>query len=74
VSLTYALPKSLITKARLAGVEVGISGRNLMLWTPDENIFIDPEVSSMGNGNAQGYEFGSTPSLKNWAATIRLTF
>ncbi|WP_299825076.1 SusC/RagA family TonB-linked outer membrane protein [uncultured Pontibacter sp.] len=74
VSLSYRLPASITEKTFLGNIEVGVSGRNLILWTPDENTYIDPEMNSFGNGNLQGYDFTSTPSTRSWGANIRVTF
>ncbi|WP_242922818.1 SusC/RagA family TonB-linked outer membrane protein [Pontibacter liquoris] len=74
VSLSYKLPAAITEKTFFGNIEVGFSGRNLVLWTPDENTYIDPEMNSFGNGNLQGYDFSSTPSTRSWGANIRLTF
>jgi TonB-linked SusC/RagA family outer membrane protein len=74
VSLSYTLPGAVLDKTFLGNVEIGIVGRNVALWTPKENTFIDPEVSSMGNGNAQGFEFGAVPPIRSWGGQIRVTF
>jgi TonB-linked SusC/RagA family outer membrane protein len=74
VTLSYSLPSSLVDKTFFGNIEVGVFGRNVALWTPEENTFIDPEVSSMGNGNAQGFEFGAIPPIKTWGGQLRVTF
>ena len=74
VSLTYKLPTKWIENTFFGNVEVGVSGRNLVLWTPDENTYVDPEVNSFGNGNLQGYDFSGTPSTRSYGANIRVTF
>jgi hypothetical protein len=74
VSLSYRLPAALTEKTFLGAVEIGVSGRNLMLWTPDENTYIDPEMNSFGNGNLQGFDYSGSPSTRTWGANIRLTF
>ncbi|PTX12289.1 TonB-linked SusC/RagA family outer membrane protein [Pontibacter mucosus] len=74
VSISYSLPRAITEKTFFGNIEVGLSGRNLVLWTPDENTYIDPEVNSFGNGNLQGYEFSSYPSTRSWGANLRVTF
>ena len=74
VALYYSLPKSILDKTPLGNVTLGLSGRNLWLSTPGSNTFIDPEVSSFGNGNNQGFEFGSIPSIRSFGGNIRITF
>ncbi|MFT2007286.1 SusC/RagA family TonB-linked outer membrane protein [Pontibacter sp. 13R65] len=74
VSLSYKLPAAITEKTFFGNIELGVSGRNLMLWTPEENTYIDPEVSNFGNGNLQGYDYSGTPSTRSWGANIRVTF
>ena len=74
VSLTYRLPKSWFSKTPNSAVQVGLIGRNLFLKTAKENTYSDPETSSFGTGNAQGYEYGSIPSIRSYGANIRITF
>lgn len=73
-SLSYRLPASLFKNKPIKGVMVGISGRNLWLKTAKQNTYSDPETSSFGTGNVQGYEYGTIPSLRNYGVNVRLTF
>lgn len=75
LSLTYTFPSKWLKKTKfIAGAEIKVFGSNLALWVPDENTFIDPETSSYGAGNAQGFEFGTTPSLRNFGFGFNLDF
>ncbi|MBL7810836.1 MAG: SusC/RagA family TonB-linked outer membrane protein [Bacteroidetes bacterium] len=74
VTLSYVLPKKYLGKTPFGMVTVGLSGRNLLLWTPKENIFVDPETNSFGTGNVQGFEFGSLPTLRSITANLKVTF
>lgn len=74
VSLSYRLPKKWLGKAPVSGIVVGLSGRNLFLWTPSENTYADPEASSFGTGNVQGFEYGTIPSIRNYGANIKIIF
>ncbi|RYD80512.1 MAG: SusC/RagA family TonB-linked outer membrane protein [Sphingobacteriales bacterium] len=74
LAVSYTVPKSISDRTPFGNIQVGISGRNLLLWTPKENTYVDPEMSSMGNGNAQGYDFGGIPSIRSIGANIRVTF
>jgi TonB-linked SusC/RagA family outer membrane protein len=74
VSLSYTVPKKLAERTPFGNIQFGLTGRNLMIWTAKENTFVDPEMSSMGNGNAQGYDYGGIPSIRSWGANIRVTF
>ena len=74
VSMSYRLPSTILKKTFIKSIIVGMSGRNLWLWTPEENTYSDPETSSFGTGNIQGYEYGTVPSIRNYGANIRLIF
>lgn len=74
VSFSYALPSKLIERTPFGALSIGLTGRNLALWRADGNTYIDPEVNSLGNGNVQGFDFTSSPSLRSYGANIRVTF
>jgi len=73
-SLNYRMPSRWFAKTKIQGIVVGFSGRNLWLWTPKENTYSDPEASSFGTGNVQGFEYGTIPSLRNYGVNLRVTF
>jgi TonB-linked SusC/RagA family outer membrane protein len=75
VSLTYNVPSSIIKNMGLSNAAFSIYGKNLALWTPNENPYIDPELSTYGSGllSEQG-EFGANPSQRTYGASIKLTF
>ncbi|MEO7984543.1 MAG: TonB-dependent receptor, partial [Bacteroidota bacterium] len=74
VALAYRLPTTLFKNKSIKGITLGLSGRNLFLWTPKENTYSDPEASSFGTGNVQGFEYGTVPSLRNYGVNLRVTF
>lgn len=74
VTLSYTLPAKWLGNTPFGSVNLGVSGRNLLLWTPDENIFVDPETNSFGTGGVQGIEFGSLPTLRIITMNLRVTF
>jgi TonB-linked SusC/RagA family outer membrane protein len=75
VSLTYNAPSALSKKLGLVNAAFSIYGKNLALWTPDGNAYIDPELSTFGSGllSEQG-EFGTNPSQVSYGASLKLTF
>lgn len=74
LSISYRLPKRWIQKWPVSTIQVGLSGRNLFLWTPSENTYVDPEASSFGTGNIQGFEYGTIPSIRSYGANLKLIF
>jgi TonB-linked SusC/RagA family outer membrane protein len=54
LALTYDVPASALEKLRfIRTVNVGLTGRNLLLFRPKTNVFSDPEFSN-DNSNATG--------------------
>ncbi|ULQ53041.1 SusC/RagA family TonB-linked outer membrane protein [Flavihumibacter fluvii] len=74
VSINYRIPKSWIQNWPVTAIQVGLSGRNLFLWTPAENTYSDPEASSFGTSNIQGFEYGTIPSIRSYGANLKLIF
>nr|WP_315255218.1 SusC/RagA family TonB-linked outer membrane protein [uncultured Flavobacterium sp.] len=75
LSLTYNAPSSFSKKMGLVNAAFSIYGKNLALWTPDGNAYVDPELSTFGSGllSEQG-EFGTNPSQVSYGASLKLTF
>jgi outer membrane receptor protein involved in Fe transport len=76
VSLSYELPKSALAWSNnsIAGVRIGLVGRNLLMLLPKNNIYTDPEFSTT-TGNEVGYSTsGQTPATRSYGLNITLTF
>ena len=50
VVLGYQLPKKMIENTPLSSLSISVFGRNLLVWRPADNQFVDPEVTTFGNG------------------------
>jgi len=76
VSISYALPKSLLNKTPFGSAGLTISGENLWYNAPNfpPGINFDPEVLSLGVGNGRGFDFRTAPTAKRYGATLSLTF
>lgn len=75
VALTYRLPSKLLSNMPVTDIEFGIYGRNLLIWTPKDNNFVDPEVTTFGNDLAADFgEFSATPSTRVMGASFSITF
>ncbi len=71
-SLSYGLPANLLQKTPFGRIEVGLNGRNLLLWAPNfPNL--DPENNTLGVSNAQGFEFNGLPQTRSYGAFLRIT-
>ena len=74
VSLTYALPSGWF-KGSINNVSVTAWGRNLLLWTPSDNHFVDPESNTFGTSLAsQLGEFSTGPSTSSYGITLNIKY
>lgn len=76
VSLTYALPQSLLENTFIGRVNIGLVGRNLWYNAPNftEDSNYDPEASQFGNRNQSGIHYGVAPSAKRYGVKLTVTF
>ncbi len=76
VALSYKLKNIPFSKKiTLKELSISLIGRNLMIWTPSENQFIDPEVSSFGTDlRGQFGEYGLTPNTKSFSFSVKAHF
>lgn len=68
VSLSYSLPKNIISKTPFKGVSFSLQGNNL--WFRAVNmpkyLRVDPENLGLGVGNGLGFEFLAGPAARRW--------
>jgi TonB-linked SusC/RagA family outer membrane protein len=75
VSLVYELPKSLVTRLGITRLSASLTASNILLWTPAENQYIDPEITTFGNNIAAKFgEFGTTPPYQTYVFGLNVTF
>ena len=77
VTLTYGLPKQWLgSGAVLKGIELSVTGRNLLLFTNYTGS--DPEVAAAGagvrGGGSGGFDYGGVPATRGVDMAIRATF
>ncbi|MDZ4204384.1 MAG: hypothetical protein U1C46_06160 [Bacteroidales bacterium] len=63
VTLSYSLPKVVLSKVGFSNAEVFMSGKNLLLFTTYDGV--DPETSLYGADNAQGLDYFNMPGVKS---------
>ncbi|GAB2969051.1 SusC/RagA family TonB-linked outer membrane protein [Hymenobacter coalescens] len=75
-TLSYRLPQTLLGSSFVKGVELSVTGRNLLLFTKYSGA--DPETSSAGagvrGGGSGGFDYGSTPATRGVDMALRLNF
>lgn len=75
VSLAYELPKNIAAKLKVNNIRASVTASNILLWTPKENMYIDPEVTTFGNNIASRFgEFGTNPPYQTYVFGLNVTF
>ncbi len=75
VVLTYTFPESWLKKTPFGDASISFIGRNLLIFTPSDNHFIDPELTTFGNDlNADYGEYSAAPTTRSYGVSLRLTF
>jgi TonB-linked SusC/RagA family outer membrane protein len=74
MSISYKIPRRLFQNSPFGDLTFGIFGNNLLLWTPGENKYADPEINSAGATNLQGFDFTAQPSQRNFGFNISVSF
>lgn len=74
VTLGYNLPQNVVSRLKLKGIRVYLTGQNLLTWTKytgwDPEVNADDIVSSV----AQGYDFYTAPQAKTFLGGINIKF
>lgn len=72
-SVGYSVPRKLLTKSPFAGLNVSLTGNNLLLFTPFEGF--DPEGNSYGSGSNQfGYTGLNIPPARSFTLSLNANF
>lgn len=75
ISLSYSLPYKIASKIKANNLTVSIYARNIMLWTPASNYYIDPEASNFGNDlTSQLGEFETAPTSMQFGVAVKASF
>jgi hypothetical protein len=75
VSLSYILSEKASSRIRMHNLTLTIYARNLLLWTPQSNMYIDPEASNFGNDlTSQLGEFQTAPVSKQFGVALKANF
>ncbi len=73
VALTYALPNSLFASSILNGASVSLTGRNLYIFSKDDE-YGDPEAGVSAGTYQLGNQSGAYPAVKEVGVNLRLQF
>ncbi|MHC1704155.1 MAG: SusC/RagA family TonB-linked outer membrane protein [Tenuifilaceae bacterium] len=72
VGLSYRLPSKWLAKSPMKSLNIGLSGRNLLLFTKYSGI--DPETNLSGAANSLGRDYFNMPNTKGFEFNIQATF
>ncbi len=73
ISLSYKLPKKLLSKSFLNNIELNVSGNNFLLWTPFRGF--DPEGSQFSAGsNSYGFTGLNIPLTQSYSFGVKVGF
>ena len=75
VVLSYTFSDKMLDNSFIEGLSVSLIGRNLFLWTPRSNQYIDPETSTFGT-DVQGLfgEFSANPTTRSMGFSVKANF
>jgi TonB-linked SusC/RagA family outer membrane protein len=75
VSISYVLSEKISSKIKVHNLSLTVYARNLLLWTPQSNVYIDPEASNFGNDlTSQLGEFETAPVSKQYGVSLKANF
>lgn len=75
VILSYTFPSKTLDKTFIDGLTFSVIGRNLFMWTPESNQYIDPEVSTFGTDVQSLFgEFSANPTTRSLGFSIKANF
>jgi hypothetical protein len=73
LSLMYNISGNwLKNKTKLSSIQLGVTGRNLFLWTPI--VGFDPEVNQAGVSNGFGIEYFTNPSTRSVLFSLKVNY
>ncbi|MEP5601193.1 MAG: TonB-dependent receptor [Algibacter sp.] len=75
LSITYRIPSTFTDVIGINSASVSLYGKNLVLWTPDDNPYVDPEVSTFGSDLQSEFgEFAGNPTQRTYGFTLKASF
>src|SRR5262249_12088547 len=75
ITLSYRLPAAWARKMYAQNVTISLIGRNFLIWVPQENSFIDPESTNLGNDLIGEFgEMATGATNRSYGAAIKVNF
>jgi hypothetical protein len=76
ISLSYSLPKAIVSKMKLKGINLSIIGNNLWYRAINAPKYAkaDFDRTAFGSNNGAGFDYLGGPSAARYGGTIKVTF
>ena len=75
VVLSWDMPAKWFRNIFLSGVTVSAFGNNLFMWTPKNNTYVDPEMTTFGNDLEGNFgEYSANPSSRKFGFNVKIKF
>ncbi|MBL0743359.1 SusC/RagA family TonB-linked outer membrane protein [Chryseolinea lacunae] len=76
ISLSYSIPKSLISRFKLTGVNISFVGNNLWYraFNTPKYAKADLDRTAFGTNNGAGFDFLGGPSAKRYGVNLKISF
>jgi TonB-linked SusC/RagA family outer membrane protein len=75
ITLSYKFPQAVASKIRANNLMLTLYGRNFIVWTPDSNVYLDPEATNLGNDlGSQFGEFRTSPTNYQVGVSLKVGF
>ena len=72
VTISYSFNSDLLKEIWVSSLSIGITGRNLILWTNVSGM--DPDTNLAGVGNSRGLDYYTNPTTRSYLFDISVTF
>lgn len=73
VSLGYTFnSKEFREKTKLSSISLGVTGRNLALWT--DVVGVDPEINQSGVSNGFGIDYFTNPTTQSFVFSLKVNY
>lgn len=73
LTLSYRLDsKGFQEASKLGSIEVGVSGRNLFLWSPFQGV--DPDTNLTGPTNGRGLDYFTNPGTRSIVFSLKVSY
>jgi TonB-linked SusC/RagA family outer membrane protein len=76
VYLNYSLPKKYLSKTKVEGITLALTGNNIWFRAFNTPKFskVDPDRTAFGTGNGLGFDFLGGPSARRFGVSAKITF